>query len=488
MCLMHRTGTRCWQCAGQESEARCAAKQAEVAGLKQRLAELQQGPQQPIPETSSSELATASAPSAPMSPRGSVSFWLKDLGAGRHGAATQPPSASVGQAGGCQGGLGPSQPPLPDAARGGTSLHHQSAMQSTAVAHNNPVPAAADGSHTRTDHAPGSQPAGAQGSGQLGLAELHSGASDQMQALQAAHARISMLQAENERLMEVGNQLRAQQHRLEIEADRSTAAELAADAWLPALVSAAAAARAGRVQPASGQHQEPAQLQHALPESTHASASSALDGRTAQQHSLSEPGLQPFHPDYGRQRQMASTVHHLPRARPASTPGHEVDQDQDNSRPGEPGRQQPGQMEPAGPAQVADNLADEVAERLRRIEALTERIAQSQLLSSTPSPAGPPMRQNHRVPGQLQVPRNQHGSTASAPPPIITLALEENAPPSPAAAGRAASPHKMQPNLPARTSARSTASQRAKLQLLHQKHAQASKPTVRNWNNPDPEH
>lgn len=452
----------------QEAEQRCSERQAELDLLKRQLADLQQARAQPSQEASSSDLATATIPSPPGSPRSGVTYWLTGMKAAR---AAQPAAAldstqqpahppHVDQQ---HAAAGPDAPVLWEGPRqpGGNATHPAHAAQHVHFGQAAPQ----QQHHSRPAHAD------------------HAG---RERELAESQARILRLQAENERLMEMGNELRAKQHRLELEAQQRHAQAAGPLAWSHAHDTArlmtsyqpVVAPHDGLYTPQAYMMQTaaPAYLQHrpvshspAMPASGHQPRQPWHPDRATEQPAApasplktARTALQPFHPDHPNQSATAQKGIRQLSASPVRRPN--MQRAADAGATSEAARMP---LVNAATEAAADD-SEELTDRLARIEALAERIAQSQLAASVPAAVRPSVR----VPG-LNSRAPQRNSLVPA---TTTLKLDESLQ---SGSSETAASQRM---LPAAASARTTASQRAKLQVLQQR---TSKPRVRNWNQQD---
>ena len=334
----------------------------------------------------------------------------------------------------------------------GTAVRHAAVQDAThAVPHSNKPAGAAQPQQTF----PHSQ--------QQSTADDPDRQSSQARELQEARQQIALLHAEKERLMEVGNELRAQQHRIELQAQQQTPVSSGVSPlWqlLPGLnmnlQSQQSHSRPLNAVPLQSQPQQAQQV----PNPSQAAAvprTPALPAVSDSQTTPASPpssGLQPFHPDYGQQDAKLAAV-------TGTRPSFQLDEQQGCPRETEHlmGAKAEQRWHALSSSKPTDVDAEEVAERLRRIEVLTERIARAQLASSASS------RPPARVP---------------AKPKTVTLSL--NALGQDSLSPRASM---VQPDIPVRMSARATPSQTAKLQVLQQRQARVPRARARNWNHQD---
>ena len=278
--------------------------------------------------------------------------------------------------------------------------------------------------------------------------------------------------------MEVGNELRAQQHRLDVERQQAAHLSNTVSPWmLP-----------GHVPEAAVRHWQQHMAQHAQARLQHPPPVHAASARATESYAAASPAanaasprkrLQPFHPDYVVHNKspasapkgtdslhVFSTQHANSNVQKAQT------RDASNGPVTASGQEGSDLHRTTQPGDHAAEDNDEVAERLRRIEALTERIARSQMEASSNS------RPNVRIPSQTQVSRSQQRSGIT--PVNVSLPINTAG----ASMVYAAAEHATVPKVPAIASARSTPSQKAKLQALQRQQTSKSKP--RNWNHSDP--
>lgn len=394
----------------QEAEAQCSARQSEIDTLKQRLAAMHDSQPQQGQESSSSDLPTATVPSPPMSPRSGVHFWLKDM---------QPDRARHAEA---------STQQARNAAAPGNELAGVSGQQIHSSRH---AAAVLMAEHRRTN----------------------SEFDNQAQQLREAQQQVAMLRAQNEQLMELGNELRAQQHRQELQLRQQQQQNVQLNAGFQ---------QAWQLAPAAATHLE--NLQQSSPNGIHMASTGVapIHRQPERAQSPQHSGLQPFHPDYVPPRSADGTQSHSRSIQEAGVKAAAPELEAGAQRKGED----------PGARPVGDRDSDEMAERLQRIEELTERIARAQLTSSSASKTSPAVR----IPGRQQL--------QSIPPTNLVLALPSKG----SASSPVSSPKPRVPlgdaSVPTRMSARSTASQNANLQRLQQRQTK-TRPRARNWNLPD---